>query len=775
VRRGRGTRGVGAVAAALLLSAAVGIARAGEAATANAAAPMAGASDAAEQAAADAKLKPVPRAPGGRPRLALVLSGGGARGAAHIGVLKVLEELHVKPDFIVGTSMGSIVGGLYASGYSPEALDNILSKTDWNDLFVDAVERRDRSFRRKGDDATFLIPGKLRFKNWVPYLPRSLFGGQQLELYLHGLEIESRASSDFNDLPIPYRAVALDLLTGEGVVLDHGSVANAMRASMAVPGMFAPVEIDGRTLVDGGAAANLPIGIAQALGADAVIAVDITSPLVGAESIQSFFSVISQWTSFATVANRIEDIKRLRPGDVLITPALGDMGFIDFKKASDAIALGEKAAREAAGTLKRFAVSDAEWAEFEKRHRLRPDEQLIVDEVKIDNRSWVDTRVLESRLKVTTGKPFDQKTFDASVMHAYGLDYFGLMSDKYETIDGKGVLSLDVPEKPYSKNSLQFGASFRDDFSGDANYTFALRHLLIAANRRGGEWENVGQIGQSRLFRSSFYQPLDYAMRWFVSPSAETSQETFLLWENGDPVSEGVSESNFGTLAVGRVWSDWGELRVGAFYNHSSGSVLIGDPSLITDESDEHDGGIQYGFKVDTRDSVVFPERGVTVNSWYRDSHESMGADAPRQLVHLEADIAMTFGRVTIVPAIKGQSLVQGPLSFESSCELGGFLNLSGLGTGELRGERCVLGRTTAYVQLSHIDLGPLSTAVYGGLSLEAGNIYFRDGEKVTWDSLRTGGSLFVGAKTPIGPAFVAWGTTDEGDHRLYFVIGDRF
>ncbi|HKQ96862.1 MAG TPA: patatin-like phospholipase family protein [Candidatus Polarisedimenticolia bacterium] len=718
--------------------------------------------------------KPIPPRPDGKPRLALVLSGGGARGAAHIGVLKVLEELHVKPDFIVATSMGSIVGGLYASGYSPDELDNILAKTDWNDLFVDAVERRDRSFRRKGDDATFLIPGKLRFKNWVPYLPRSVFGGQQLELYLRGLEIESRASGDFNDLPIPYRAVALDLSTGEGVVLDHGSVASAMRASMAVPGMFAPVVIDGRTLVDGGAAANLPIGIAQALGADAVIAVDITSPLLGAESIQSFFSVLSQWTSFATVANRIEDIKRLRPGDVLITPELGDMGFIDFKAAASAISLGEVEARKYVDKLKRFAVSDAEWAEFQKRHRLRTDEQLIVDEVKINNTSEVDTRVLESRLKVETGKPFDQKTFDASVMHAYGLDYFGLMVDKYEKVDGRGVLSLDVPGKPYSRNSLQFGASFRDDFSGDANYTFALRHLMIATNRRGGEWENVGQIGQSRLFRTSFYQPIDYAMRWFVSPSAETSQETFLLWENGDPVSEGVSESNLGSLAVGRVWSDWGEVRVGAFYNHSSGSVLIGDPSLITDDSDEHDAGMQYAFNVDTRDSVVFPQRGVTVKAFYRDSHESMGADAPRQLTHVEADIAMTVGRVTIVPAIKGQTLVQGPLSFESSCELGGFLNLSGLGTGELRGERCVLGRTTAYLQLSHIDLGPLSTAVYGGLSLEAGNVYFRD-DKVTWDTLRTGGSVFVGAKTPIGPAFVAWGTTDDGEHRLYFVIGDRF
>ena len=763
----------GAIVLGLLCGGA--LAHGAETPIANVAAPIAGASYAAEKAAAEATLAPVPPARAGRPRLALVLSGGGARGAAHIGVLKVLEELHVRPDFIVATSMGSVIGGLYASGYSPEALDTIVGKTDWNDIFVDAVDRRDRSFRRKGDDATFLVPGKLRFKGLKPYMPPSLFGGQQLELFLRGLEIESQASSDFNDLPIPYRAVALDLATGQGVVLDHGSLASAMRASMAVPGMFAPVVIDGRTLVDGGAAANLPIGIAQALGADAVIAVDITSPLYSADEIQSFFSVMSQWSSFATVANRIEDIKRLKPGDVLITPELGDMGFIEFKRTPEAIGIGEAAARQAADALRKFAVSDEEWAAFDARHRLRPDAQITVDEVKITNASRVDDRVIEHRLEVPLGKPFDQKTFDASIMKLYGLDYFGIIRDEYEREGDKGVLSIDFPEKPYGRNSLQFGAAFRDDFSGDANYTFALRHLLIAANRRGGEWENVGQIGKTRLLRSSFYQPLDYGMRWFVSPTAETALTYVYVWDGNEPASEWAIDSNFGALAVGRVLGDSAEVRLQAYYSNTAADVVIGDPLPVGTFDSEHEGGLQLGFKADTRDSVVFPRKGLQVNTFYREALESMGSDSERQVARFEADIALTVGRVTFVPAIAGQTLVDGELSLTSICELGGFLRLSGLGTGQIRGERCILGRTLAYIELSRIDLGPLSSAIYGGMSLEAGNVYLRDGESVTWDSLRTGGSLFIGAKTPIGPAFVAWGATDDGDHRLYFVIGDRF
>ena len=206
---------------------------------------------------------------GQRPRLTLVLSGGGARGAAHIGVLKVLEELRVPVDLIVGTSMGSIVGGLYATGWTPAEIEDILAGIDFGTVFVDYPRRADETFRRKGDDREFLIPFKLRFKGWKPYLPQSFLGGQRLETLLRTLEIQATGARDFDDFPIPFRAVAADLATGEAVIIDQGSLATAMRASMAVPGMFAPVTMGERQLVDGGSASNLPIGIAQDLGAGA--------------------------------------------------------------------------------------------------------------------------------------------------------------------------------------------------------------------------------------------------------------------------------------------------------------------------------------------------------------------------------------------------------------------------------------------------------------------------------------------------------------------------
>ncbi len=727
----------------------------------------------AESAPAAGAGPAAPKRTHGKPRLALVMSGGGARGAAHVGVLRVLEELHVRPDLIVGTSMGSIIGGLYAAGYTPDQLEDLIHSTDWKDVFVDAVERRDRSYRRKGDDATFLIPGKLRFKGFKPYIAPSIFGGQQLELLLRSLEMAVQTSPSFEDFPIPFRAVALDLGSGEAVILDKGSLATAMRASMSVPGMFSPVKLDGKLLVDGGEVANLPVGIAQSLGAQSIIAVDITSPLVTSEEIDTLFSVMNQWSSFSAVANRVADIKKMRPGDVLITPELKDIGFISFDKVNDAIAIGEASARAVAEDLKRFSLSQKEWDAFVARQRRRDVEKVRVDDVRFTNTSRVDDRIIERRLKIPEGKSVDIDDFDHQVMRLYGLDYFGLIRPTYLREAGKGIINLDIPAKPYGRNSLQFGASFWDDFNGDANYTFSFRHLLIGANRRGGEWENIAQIGQTRLLATSFYQPIDFKMRWFVSPSAETRRDYVYLWADGDPVSEESISTLAGSLDVGRVIGDNWEMRIGAFYAHNVTSTVIG-PSVFTGDENERDGGAQFQLNVDSRDNTVFPRYGAEVHGAYRHSTESLGADADRDLARLDASLALTIGRVTLVPAFSGQTLVTGPVSFVSSCALGGFLNLSGLGFGELRAERCFVAKGISYVQLSHFDLGPLTSAVYGGLSVEAGNAYFR-GDPVTWQSMTLGGSLFFGAQTPLGPAFIAWGTTESGEHKIYFVIGDRF
>jgi NTE family protein len=707
-----------------------------------------------------------------KPHLALVLSGGGARGAAHIGVLKVLEELHVRPDIIVGTSMGSIVGGLYAAGYTPEEIENILNEVDWKRIFIDRVDRDERSFRRKQDDATFLIPVRLRFKGWKPYLPSSLLGGQRLELLLRSLAIEAAADGPFDNLPIPFRAVAADLENGHAVVIDHGSLAVAMRASMSIAGIFPPEELDGLKLIDGGAAANLPVGIAQALGADTVIAVDITSPLVSSAELGSLFQIFSQWTGYVTNGNRIEDLKRLRPGDILVRPELGDISFADFKRAKEAVAIGEEAARASINDLRRFAVDDAAWAAFMARHHRRPKEETVVEGVKIENSSWVDDRVVQKQLKIPTGVPFDPKTVSDQVMGLSGLDYFGTIRDSLEEKDGRNTLTLQTPAKPYGRNSLQFGVSFKDDFAGDTDYTLAVRHLLLAANTRGGEWENVGQMGDTGVLRTEFYQPFDYAMKWFGSVGGGMNRRNVPIWEDGSILSEYRVSNDGAHLDFGRVFGRWGEARVGSFYAYSTGTIRVGSP--IFPDYTEHDGGYRAQFTVDTLDAVVYPHRGVSVVAQWYDSLESMGADAARTHAYLKAGGAATLGRITLYPVVEGCANLTGTTTLGSACELGGFLRLSGLGQNELLGDRSLFGGLIAYVAIAKLDLGALTQGVYAGLSLETGNVYARE-QTVDWQSLMTGGSVFLGARTALGPVYLGYGVAEGGRDHIYFLIGQKF
>jgi len=707
-----------------------------------------------------------------RPRLALVLSGGGARGAAHVGVLKVLEELHVKPDMIVGTSMGAIVGGLYAAGYSAAEIYQLFEEVHWKQLFVDRIDRLDRSYRRKQDDAIYLIPLRLRFKGWKPYLPPAILGGQRLELLLRSLSVAATSTDDFDRLSIPFRAVAADLENAQAVVIGKGSLSTALRASMSIAGMFPPVEIDGRLLVDGGAAANLPVGIAQSLGADTVIAVDITTPLGSLEELGSVFQIFGQWTGYITEGNRLADLERLRSQDVLIHPELGDISFMAFERVQEAIKIGEEAARAAIDKLQRFALDDASWAAFLAAHHLRPEEETIVSAVRIKNSSWVDDDIIAAHVEVPVGVPYDAVRVNDEVMRLGGLDYSGTIGADLVPTDGGNELVLDVPTKLYGRNSLQFGASFTNDFQGDNDYTISVRHLLIAANRRGGEWENVAQLGVSSLLRTEFYQPFDPSMKWFASAGAGSRQDNWDVWIDGEVAAQYRVKRQEAHLDFGRVLGRWGELRAGGFYGHERGRVRVGLP--IFSAYEEEDAGYRLSFSVDTLDAIAFPLTGTLVKARWFDSNESWGADLDRTRADLTMSHVFRAGRMTFYPTLQGCANFDAPATIGSACRLGGLLRLSGLGQDELLADNSVFGSLMGYFALKEFDLGALTQGMYVGLSLESGNAYFDD-DQVTWDSLLFSGSVFVGARTVVGPVYIGFGLTEGGRERIYFLLGQRY
>ncbi len=714
-------------------------------------------------------------------KLVLVLSGGGARGFAHIGVLRVLEEQNIAPDLIVGTSMGAVVGGLYASGWSPDEIEELVETIDWEKIFTDRVARKYRSFRRKQDDYPVMIQGRLHFDGLKPVLPSGVIDGQRLDLVLRSVEAQSPTAADFDDLPIPYRAVASNLATGHAVVLASGNLATAMRASMSVPGALPPVTIDGQDLVDGGIAANLPVSIALELGATKIIAVDISSPLLDEsdEQFSSFMDVYSQLNSLLTVGNRDRDVALLDADDLLIVPDLGDISFISFDKAEEAIAIGETAARAQIDKLGRYSATGQQWARFNQRPRSTPDAPLEVDRIRLENPSRVDDRLIRRALPIEPPEAVDREDLVLDLLGLYNLRYFDVIGFDFQEVEPEvKELIVTTPPPPYGRGSLQFGLGFTDDFDGDSSYHLQFRHQYLPANRRGGEWQTLVQLGTVGGARTSFYQPLDWGMHWFVEPSLTYERGVQDIWLLGYAFAEYQFRTFDARVAAGRVFGRWGELRVAAFTRNDRGSPRIGSPEF--DSEDEQRAGGQAIFRIDTEDAVSFPQSGASVNLVYTKSSDALGSEDNFEQIWGSASYAWSFGKNTLVPAVEYADNLKPVDSFFSAYFLGGLFRLSGLGRNELFGEELLLARLLAYRRLFSFNLAGSGVRIYAGLSLEAGNVYFA-GTSVTWDSMLKGGSIFVGGDTFIGPIIFAYGRTSGNiftggaSDRFYFAIGDRF
>ena len=356
-----------------------------------------------------------------RPRIGLALSGGGARGAAHIGVLKVLEELRIPVHCVTGTSMGSIVGGAYAAGMPARRARGDRTQTDWDEVFSDRPPRGEIASRRKADDYKTLFAPSSASRTDRCACRKGLIAGVSIESFLRTLTESASAINDFQKLPIPFRAVAADIETGEAVVLERGSVPQAMRASMAIPGVVSPVEIDGRLLVDGGIANNLPIDVVRKLCADVVIAVNISTPALKRDEITSALTVVTQLVNFLGKSTVDRQLASLGPRDVLIAPELGDICAGSFEQAAEAIDIGEAAARRlCADQLTRYSVSEQEYAAL--RARRSPSDKQLGPWTRFASRvsQRTNAEVLRALVQSKPGEPLTEEKIAADLRRIYG-------------------------------------------------------------------------------------------------------------------------------------------------------------------------------------------------------------------------------------------------------------------------------------------------------------------------------------------------------------------
>lgn len=707
-----------------------------------------------------------------RPRVGLVLSGGGARGAAHVGVLKVLDEMRVPIDAIAGTSMGAIVGGLYASGMSGLEIERLLRSLNWQDAFQDRPPREELGFRRKQDDRNFLVRYALGVTDQGFVLPRGLIQGQKLEQLLRQATLGVAEIQDFDELPIPFRALATDLETGELVLMDSGDLVSAMRASMSAPGVFAPVQRDDRLLVDGGLVENLPVDTARSMGVDVLIVVDVSFPLYAREELTSPLEVTNQAFAILIRSRTLEQRGKLTSADILIDPPLGRFTSADFGRVPQAIRAGEQGALEAKAALTDLALSQQEWQAYVAARKPRSVESRTIDFVRTDERSREYEALVQATMNDLIGRAFDKDVIGRRLSSLYALDRFESIDYALVQEDGRSGLELDLRRKSWGPNYVRVGLNLEDDFEGNSRYNAAIRFIVTELNGLGGEWLTDLQIGENPRFFTEFYQPLSLASRYFIAPQLNLEERSVFSLQDRDRTAEYRVRSAYGGIDVGRELSNWGEIRVGVRRGTERSRILIGDPKLPTDDFER--GGVFARFSYDKLDSIFFPRHGQQFEFQWRGERTGFGADEDFDTFETTWLVARSFDRHTLIFWTDAGTTDDSPLTPESFFSLGGFFNLSGLPPGYLAGPHYGIARLLYYKRVGRGGSGVLDLPAYAGLSLEAGNTWL-DRSDMSVDDLRTNGSLFFGVDTPLGPVYLATGFDEDGDKAFYLFLGRTF
>jgi NTE family protein len=712
---------------------------------------------------------------GDPPRICLALSGGGARGLANVGVLKVLEELRVPIDCIAGTSMGA-VGGLYASGYSPQDIEAQLAAIDWADMYRDRPPRRSLSLRRKDDDRRYLLDFELGVRQGTLVAPTGRITGGKLDLLLRSLSLRVVTIERFDDLPIRFRAVATNLATGQRVVLDRGDLPTALRASMAIPGVFSPVTIAPHVLVDGGLVDNLPVDVARAMGAEIVIAVDATTPPRPASDIQSLFSVLSQVVTLAGY----ENLERARRNaDVLLEPDLAGYTAADFYAFPGIVSRGEREARRVADNLSRYAVAVDDYQQRQTQRTVRRPSPTRVDFVEISGLERVDPRYVRARLRLEPDDVATPELVNEDLRTLYGLGDFETITYERNDENGRRGVELTFREKPWGPTYLQFGLNASSDFGEDTAFTVLGNLTRRHINGRGAEWRTDLFVGRTLGVASEFYQPIDWAGRYFVAPQLVATESSHFEFDQGVRVSQYGTRRYVVGIDGGIQFGRWAEARVGLRRGTADASVRTGAPE--SPEFDVRVGAVVLRGVFDMLDHGTFPTSGTIADVSLVRGLAALGAQAARidptgtrifEPYDTLAFRAMHFfpqGPRTLFGGLDGGSGLGTELPHTDRFRLGGLLSLSGFTEGELSGQHYLVARAGMHQRIARLAPA-FGRGIYAGAWIEVGSVSER------WGALDNeamlSGTLLLGADTAVGPIHVAYGIGEGGHRRFYVTFG---
>ena len=715
-----------------------------------------------------------------RPKVGLVLSGGGARGLTHVGVLKVLERERIPVDVIAGTSMGAIVGGLYASGMDATVVEQEVQRLDWDNVFASRVERREISQRRKEQDFEVSPLFELGVGADGIKAPLGPVSSRGLEAHLRRLTLSSAQVSHFDQLPTPFRAVATDMETGKPVILQSGDLAMALRSSMSVPGLFAPVEVDGRILGDGGLVNNTPIDVVRAMGAQRLIVVNIGTPLSKREVLSTLTGVTGQMINILTEQNVQRSLATLQPQDVLIAPVLEDLTAADFNRAREFINLGETQAEALVLRMQDLKVSEADYAAWKASRQRPPAERRPVRSVRFEGSKLTQPELLQDQLETRPGQPYNVAAAERDLRRLAATGDYLVTDYQLQRTPTGDDLVFKVQDKPWGPDYLQVGLDFSTDSAGRSAFNLKVAHNRHWLDASGAEWRNFVRLGSAPALFTEWYRPigspLPDGLRTFVAAGAQVERRQLDLHE--DPTEDValslVRRSRQLSLDLGLTWRELGEFRFGWVDEVARFEPQLVSPAWrgLRDDERAHERGWRLNAVFDQLDSAYFPTQGWRVEGHYlrgerTGSGLSPSAQGDMSRWDLQAQAVTSVGAhsVSIAARLAGAT---GALPDVPRYSLGGFQQLSGYAPDQVSGQQVALLRL-GYAW--RVGAYPLTNGVYLGGSLEAGQAWqqWARPEAGTW---RHGMSLYLGADTALGPVYAAIGAAQGVRPTLMLFVG---
>jgi len=710
-------------------------------------------------AAAPAAASPADPPPS-RPRIGLVLAGGGAKGGAHVGALKVLEEMRVPIDCIAGTSIGALVGAGYATGQPAAEIEKFVTGIDWAAVIggvgrrtLEPIEQKRLALEAGSKLQVGLVDGKL-------VTPSGLADASSIDDLLRSYVARARTVTDFNKLPIPYRAVATDMVTGDMVVLDRGDIATAMRASMAIPGAFSPVVLDPWILSDGGMVRNIPIDVARATCADNVIVVNLVEPLPTREKLVQAQQLLSRSMDVMFEVNERAQLATLTERDVLINVPMGDITTGDFERLPETIPLGEAAARKAVDRLAALSVPAPQYAAWRNGITTSQAIEGTIAEVRVEGLEYVNPEYLRTLTKVHPGDAVAVGDISDDARHMAALDELDSVAYTLEGEPEASTLTWFPKEISLGQDVLRPALGLFADGGGDFKFLLGVQHVRHWINPLGAQWRNQLQIGDESSLMTSFYQPLDVAQRTFVEPAAYVERTVEDLYDHNDRLAIYEFVDYGGRLDFGLNSSRYSQVRLGYFFNRRKTRIDTG--LTIFPQIDVEDAGLEVSARYDSRDTPNFATKGLAAAVHYERVDDSFAAD--RNWERLEGGIrrSISIGKYVTWLSLAGGTDLGSDLPPDRYFSLGGSRVLPAYQHDELRVSDYWIAETSFLRRLK--TLSPIKNqAIYAGLGIQYAGLYDRIDVPGDGDEENVlGGYVFLAGPTALGTFTLGAGFTED-------------